>query len=1114
MADLEPGLSLDVQRWLRPHLITDDQRVVALTHLLSQWPGRTDLRWGAPAGAFTAELVDLLPNEMLIEVLSAVGAGLGVEQHRAAEELCARVDATTAAARHGSLPALRIKMAPARRADVGGSVLFRAADPAEPETTLSIEAIRAAWRGLIVLVTDFPLDAEQSLAALAEADGPTLWIAGEDLLSPDPPPRFANVDDGRRLADSPPGSLLVDFSAVRPEWAEDEPGRAAETLRVLLAWAEAKGHRVALGVPRYVLSLLGPDSPHRWYGQVYRAAELFSSRYAHRAEHCEQLLGAPLPLREILFPLLSANSVCLPRQVAELLARGSRRRPRTEPDEIALALRLARGLTAYGFYEIAYRLEVHCRTRSIRTGAISLAVDLLPAPGSPEKDRVVGFVSSTSELPASVRRAALTGPTGVGKSIALGDIENRWSIPRNGELDEWIVPYLPLYVSLSGASSPRRRIDEHIAGDGFRWFAYGEERFELGCHTLIGRLGSLEAMRRLFGSPVLLLLDDADEVSVDAAGDLGLDTRSKHDMGLLLASRGNRLGHALRLKEARIRELDEERVSLLVQRQRGDPSLIGLLGAHGRAITRHLRNPRLLTLLCELELTGDDLADANLEMIIERFVTRRSTENGSARAAGEHPERLTRWLADVAYELLTAPGRIRRATPEERALVADVRGRGLLREHADRDHIEFGFETLADYFAARRLAADIGRRGVNSVVEPHIRQIVADSPTRWRDVCRILAALLREQDAHRFIELLARHDLRLAHECAVELPAERGRIGADTAALLVRRIVADRDTDDRVEDARALGRHDPRIDVDAPLFGLVEVPASERQGPYRIGKYPVTTMEFARFVADGGYRTPAWWSRAGWTWIQKHHIAFPRYWHNHVISRPNHPVTGVNFFEAGAYCAWLTSRHRNLVFRLPSTLEWDRAAHGDERVLRLVLDIASGASGPEVGQPAGRGRRGRSRETHGNVPPAVVDDFAMAGELRGDMDRVRQVTSIIEEYLVPHQEQLRYEVPAPVGVFAANGLGIHDLFGGVWEWCNTAIAQVSQTERLYEDLSHNPSIANGVAVAIKGGGSPSGAYNPIWLLIGGWFDPLVRSHRLGFRVTCHPEIAGASTRTR
>ena len=35
---------------------------------------------------------------------------------------------------------------------------------------------------------------------------------------------------------------------------------------------------------------------------------------------------------------------------------------------------------------------------------------------------------------------------------------------------------------------------------------------------------------------------------------------------------------------------------------------------------------------------------------------------------------------------------------------------------------------------------------------------------------------------------------------------------------------------------------------------------------YWMGKYPVTNLQFARFVEDGGYGQRQWWSEEGWAW--------------------------------------------------------------------------------------------------------------------------------------------------------------------------------------------------------------------------------------------------------
>src|SRR5262249_36503441 len=150
---------------------------------------------------------------------------------------------------------------------------------------------------------------------------PVRWIDGESLLEPaaKAPPRFAGTRD---LLDLPPGLLLVDFSTVRPErlLANDatylDPAGTGSQLEELLAWAQARGHRVALGLPRYVLASVDLDPLRRSAGQLYYPLNLFSPRYEHHVQRAERLLRGPLPLPDLLRNLVSANSPSLPGAVA------------------------------------------------------------------------------------------------------------------------------------------------------------------------------------------------------------------------------------------------------------------------------------------------------------------------------------------------------------------------------------------------------------------------------------------------------------------------------------------------------------------------------------------------------------------------------------------------------------------------------------------------------------------------------------------------------------------------------------------------------------------------------------------------------------------------------
>lgn len=93
----------------------------------------------------------------------------------------------------------------------------------------------------------------------------------------------------------------------------------------------------------------------------------------------------------------------------------------------------------------------------------------------------------------------------------------------------------------------------------------------------------------------------------------------------------------------------------------------------------------------------------------------------------------------------------------------------------------------------------------------------------------------------------------------------------------------------------------------------VEQPQHQVHVPaFEIGTTPITNAEYFIFAWATGHRVP-------------------RYWHGFKYSESvrDHPVVGVSQSDAIAYCKWL-SEQTNLKFRLPTELEWERAARGDD----------------------------------------------------------------------------------------------------------------------------------------------------------------------------------------
>ena len=77
---------------------------------------------------------------------------------------------------------------------------------------------------------------------------------------------------------------------------------------------------------------------------------------------------------------------------------------------------------------------------------------------------------------------------------------------------------------------------------------------------------------------------------------------------------------------------------------------------------------------------------------------------------------------------------------------------------------------------------------------------------------------------------------------------------------------------------------------------------------FAIARFPVTNREYARFLEDTRAAPPPWWTD-------------PRF------SEPAQPVVGMSWFEAVAYCDWLSARTAAR-HRLPTEAEWEKAARG------------------------------------------------------------------------------------------------------------------------------------------------------------------------------------------
>jgi len=97
-----------------------------------------------------------------------------------------------------------------------------------------------------------------------------------------------------------------------------------------------------------------------------------------------------------------------------------------------------------------------------------------------------------------------------------------------------------------------------------------------------------------------------------------------------------------------------------------------------------------------------------------------------------------------------------------------------------------------------------------------------------------------------------------------------------------------------------------------------------RLTPYLIDRLPVTNAQFARFVTEGGYRAPRFWTETGWRFAQDRGLQAPNYWNDPHWNAPDMPVTGISWWEVCAYAAFVGKT-------LPTEAQWEYAAGFGER---------------------------------------------------------------------------------------------------------------------------------------------------------------------------------------
>jgi len=164
-------------------------------------------------------------------------------------------------------------------------------------------------------------------------------------------------------------------------------------------------------------------------------------------------------------------------------------------------------------------------------------------------------------------------------------------------------------------------------------------------------------------------------------------------------------------------------------------------------------------------------------------------------------------------------------------------------------------------------------------------------------------------------------------------------------------------------------------------------------GGFAIDTTPVTNGAWLEFLHDGGYQRPELWTQTGWAHRVDAGLTAPLFWKRDgadawhrrcfgelIALEERQPVVHVSFHEAQAYARWAGRR-------LPTEAEWEKAARHDP------------VTGRSLRYPW------------------------------GDEDPSPQRANLGQRHLQP----------AHVGAYpsGASPLGVHQLIGDVWEWCDS-----------------------------------------------------------------------------
>ncbi|MCB9048810.1 MAG: formylglycine-generating enzyme family protein [Lewinellaceae bacterium] len=246
---------------------------------------------------------------------------------------------------------------------------------------------------------------------------------------------------------------------------------------------------------------------------------------------------------------------------------------------------------------------------------------------------------------------------------------------------------------------------------------------------------------------------------------------------------------------------------------------------------------------------------------------------------------------------------------------------------------------------------------------------------------------------------------------------------------------------------------------------------------FRIGKYPVTVEEYARFIYETSYVTEV--EKEGWSvaafWrgdSLDYYCKIGCNWRHDAYGRPmdnsfaRHPVIHISWQDAVAYCRWLSWK-TGRSYNLPTEAQWEYAAIG--------------------GHKAGK----KDEEGSAFAP------FLYAGS-----DALEDVGWFLGKF---EGRPMQDYSTKPVGRLQPNELGLYDMSGHVWEWCADWYDEQCYSKRAKEGLKKGPAgPEHGDSRVLRGGGWYRSARN-CRVANRSSYDPRYRNFNTGFRLHAAPD---------